>query len=371
MTRTNRIFAPAALVVLAGVSFSPVAAQPQRSPLAGPQVDARDASGGLGQRNIDGSMRRPDIPVAEAALKAVDLDPATKAKIDALLAERAKQIDGIVRANLDTLNKMRTDRAAGRGEPGEPGAWRESMRQMAEIFRPVLEKGPLEKQIADLMPEPTREAYMTHIAEHREMFRNERRMRGPAGDGPRGRRGGPPPGAGPDDGPMLFEDPMLEMIEDAPPPPREGGDREQRRRRDGLREGAPQGERGEPAQRGQRRGPGRADGPAGPGGPGAMLMQMGDLRLEIRRSVERLTGEIDARQEDLTKQLDLTPEQAQKVQAILRRAREAGRDADNPRAARREAMRELREVLTPEQLEKFRATRQGARGERGQRKRGK
>lgn len=352
MTRTTRLIrTPAALVALAGV-FVAAHAQPARGPLAGPRVDAERGPAGIAQRNIDGSMQRPDVPVAEAALRLVDLDDATRAKVDALLAERAKAIDGIVRANLQPLSGMLADRAAARNAaPGEGASRREAQREqvrgLMEMFKPVLEKGPLEEQIAAILPEQARVAYLSHIDEHREMMIAQRRARGgPEGErpgGPRGGFGGP----GADDGPMLFDDPMLEM-DDAPPPPPRG-----ERQRRGARDGAPA---DRPARQGQ--GEGGPDGPggpfAGPGGPREMLIQMGELRSEIRRSMERLTGEKQAREADLAERLGITPEQSIRVHEILRKAREAGRDAENPREARLAAMAELREILTPEQFDKLR-----------------
>lgn len=171
-------------------------------------------------------MRRPEAPIAEVALKTVDLDASTKAKIDALLAARAKQIDGIVKANMETLNTMRTDRQANAGGDNPRANRREQGRKIMEMFKPVLEKGPLEDQIAALMPEAARVAYLTNIEEHRELMIAERRARGPENGRRQGRpgRGGPGGGEpGMDDGPMLFEDPMLEMLDDEPQPRARGG----------------------------------------------------------------------------------------------------------------------------------------------------
>ena len=335
---------PAAIALAAGffVSLGTLTAgtaSAEPNPLAGPDVDA-DKGDSLIERNIDGSMRRPEAPIAEAALKTVDLDAPTKAKIDALLASRAKQIDGIVKANLETLNTMKTDRQANAGSDNPRASRREHARKIMEMFKPVLEKGPLEDQIAALMPEASRVAYITNIEEHRELMIAERRARGPEN----GRRGGRPglgrPGSGPrggepgmDDGPMLFEDPMLEMLDDEPRRGPEG----ERRRRGRPERGRPGGEFG------------------GPGGEMRdMAIQLGTLQMEIRRSIERLSDDRTARTDDFIARLDLDPEQEGKVRELLQKARQSSRESDDPRAARREVMRELAEILTPEQRQTLR-----------------
>lgn len=328
----TRTLGPAALVVCTGALLSTAAIA---GPLSGPDVDASNVPDSLVERNIDGSMKRADLPIAEAALALVTLDASTKASVDRLLAERAASIDEIVKANMQTLNQMRTDRQAGQGDAeGRGGARREGVQKLMEMFKPVLAKGPLEEQLAAIMPEATRVTYLSHIDEHTELMRAERAARAPEG---RGGRGGPPSGT--DDSPMLFEDPTLEM--DAPPPaPRE----ERARRRDGA---------GRDAERGEDRG----QGPRAGRERGAMAAQMGQLRglqMEIKRSVERIHGENEARTDDFVSQLGLDAEQEAKVRGLMQQGRAAAKESDDPRAARREMMQQISEILTPEQQTKLR-----------------
>lgn len=308
-----------AILALAGgctalSAFSFAAAEPDA--LAGPKVAPGDRPATLIERNMDGTMRRPDAPLPEAALERLDLDEATRVKVELFLAERAGVIDSIVKQNLETLNTMRTDREA-RG----PEVRREHAQRLMELFKPVLEKGPLEAQIAALLPEAQREPYLGMIREHREAMIAERlrNARGPRGDRP-----GPGDGRGPRGGPGM-PDPML-FDDDLPPPPR-----------------GPEG-----------RGSGRPE--FAPGSPEAerraMAVQLDTLRFEIQRSVERITGERRDRLESIVKELDLTPEQEAKVAALLRQRGEAMRNEDP--AARREIMRAIADELTPEQRAKFR-----------------
>lgn len=296
-------------------AFSFAAAEPDA--LAGPKVAPGDRPATLIERNMDGSMRRPDAPIAEAALERLELDEATRVKVELLLAERAGVIDSIVKQNLEALNTMRTDREA-RG----PEVRMEHNRLLSEMFKPVLEKGPLESQVAALLPEAQRETYLGMIREHREAMIAERmrNARGPRGDGT-----GPGEGRGPRGGPGM-DDPML-FDDETPPPPR--------RRPEGRGEGRPEFAPGSPEA--ERR---------------AMAMQLDAMRFEIQRSVERVTGERRDRLESIVKELDLTPEQEAKVTALLRQRGEALRN-DDP-AARREIMRAIAEELSPEQRAKFR-----------------
>ena len=339
-TRTPSTRSPAAIAFAAGVLVSMVSlasAATEPNPLAGPSVNATPQGDSLIERNIDGSMRRPEVPVAEAALRTVDLDDATRAKVDALLAERAKQIDGIVKANLETLNTFRTDRQANAGGENRRAQQRERTRTLMEMFKPVLEKGPLEEQIAALMPEATRVSYLVDIEEHREVMLAERRARGPRAEARAERRGGPGAGSPPamdNDGPMLFEDPMLEMLDDEPT--------ERQGRPEGRRRAGPEGR----PERGSEGGP-RSE-------MRDTMIQMQTLQMEIRRSVERLSDDKEAREADLFSRLDLDAEQEGKVRDLLQSLRQSARESDDPRAARREIMQELAQILTPEQQQELR-----------------
>lgn len=312
-TKMTKLSAPAAIVIAAGAFFSTASIA---EPLSGPRVDQAESRDSLVKRNIDGSMKRPELPIAEAALRLIDLDTTTKATVEKILAARAASIDAIVMANMDTLNGFRSDRQAAKGsKDGRGGARREHAKKLIEMFKPVLKKGPLEEQIAAVLSENSRISYLSQIDEHREKMRAQRAARGP---GERGRRGGPPPMDG--DGPMLFEEPMLEL--DAPPP--QQGERRQRRQQRGGSE------------------------------MGKMMSQLQGLQLEVRRSMERIHGERQARTDDFVGQLGLDAEQEAQVRNLMRQAKQQAKDSDDPRAARRESMRKIAEILTPEQQVKFR-----------------
>ena len=90
-----------------------------------------------------------------------------------------------------------------------------------------------------------------------------------------------------------------------------------------------------------------------------MMAEMQTLGLEIRRSMERVVGERRDRMDAITERLGLTGEQAERAKAIFKAAKDAETSGEDPRAARREAMRELAEILTPEQRATLRSDRPG------------
>jgi len=75
------------------VLCAPASAALLDSPLAGPGVEAGSSETTLIDRNIDGSMRRLDLPPAEAAIERMELSERVRADIDEMLAARAAVID--------------------------------------------------------------------------------------------------------------------------------------------------------------------------------------------------------------------------------------------------------------------------------------
>lgn len=292
--------------------LSPVAAAD--GPLSGPGVKTDGSSATLVERNIDGSMRRLEIPPAEAALEQMTLTEGVRADIGAMLAERAALMDGIVSKNLEKIRALRDG-----GEGGKPDR-REQFRALREMFAPVLEEGPLEDRIADLLPEAQRDEFWGMIDEHRRAQARERAQHRIAERGLEAEFLGEPI-----DEPMLFDDEMAPgeglAPGDGPPEFREG--------------------RGGPL--GDKDGEGRR-----------MMMQMGSLRHEIRRSVERVVGERQNHMQRLIEGLGLTGEQETRVRALFRSRRASGDGSKPDRAERREMMRAIAEILTPEQRAKMR-----------------
>lgn len=334
----NRSTGPARLMMMSGLSLallcaSASAAASIDSPLAGPDVETEQAETTLIDRNIDGSMRRLDIPPAEAALEQMELSEGVRADIDEMLAARAAVIDGIVSKNLQQIQALRDG-----GEDGKPNR-REQFRAIRELFAPVLEDGPLEKRVADLLPESRRAEYLGMIAEHREARGRQAMQRRMDERGIEAELLGDPM-----DEALLFDGEFEPL--DAPPPPRGERRREQRGDADGER---------------------RA-GRDGPRGNREMMAQLASLRHEVRRSVERVVGERQDHMQRLITGLDLTGEQEVQIRELFSSRRAEGQAEEPTRAERRELMRSLAEILTPEQRAKLRDMNgRAGRGERGDR----
>lgn len=323
----SRSLSPLVLALAAGcvaaLANAAIADQPDKQVLSGPKI--ADKPAGLFEMGLDGSMVGPEIPIAEAVLKGMSLDTASRERVNEFLAGRAAVMDAIVKENLETLNTMRTER-----EAGGPEVRARHMRAIEQMFAPVLEEGPLERQLASLLPEGDRQAYLDRIREHRMMLLS--RARAQRGEGRGQGFGGPP-----DDSPMLFDDEFL-------PGPGEGrGPR-------GPRAGGPDGE-GRP---GFGPGEGRPRFEPGEGRFGARPFVMQDFQVEIRRSIERVTGERRSRIDEVVSSLGLSPEQEGKVRAIIRDHSAKIRESENPRLARMEMMRALQAELTPEQRQTLR-----------------
>lgn len=310
---------PARLMMMSGLTLAvlcaPASAALLDDPLAGPEVQAESAETTLIERNIDGSMRRLDVPPAVAALERMELAEDVRADIDEMLAARAALMDSIVSKNLEKIQALRDG-----GEDGEQNR-RAQFRAFREIFAPVLEDGPLEKRVADLLPESQRAEFFGMIEEHRGARAQQARHRRAEELGIEAELLDDPT-----DDAMLFAGEAEPG--DAPPPPR--------RPRGEGREG-PRGPRGdlEGTDRGLR-------------------MQLAALRDEVRRSVERVVGEKQDHMQRLISDLDLTGEQEAQVRELFSSRRAEGQGEKPDRAERREMMRALAEILTPEQRAKLR-----------------
>jgi len=304
-------------------------AEPSPGPLAGPEVE--DAGAGLtGGFLMDApSAAELTIPPEVMVLGGIDLDDETRARIDAMLEARALELDAIVRDNRRTV--LTAIMGARNAEPQER---RENLREVVRLLRPVLEDGPLGRQIAAMLPEDRRAAYTDELAVYHRAAIEARRERARPGDDPADgsarRRGAPERGApeGRADH-VLFDD-------DAGEAQRRERDRELLRRR------------------WNRAGRGDAAG------------LFGSIRVELRASLERV---VEAPIEDFNERIDrisaeigLSPAQSAELRALLLelgKARgERGRAADL-----RGRLRELLAGLSPEQREKVRET-LGLRGAR-------
>lgn len=103
---------------------APSAAQPPREPsLGGPKVTEQAAKPTLIHRELDGSIKRLDTAPAEAAVRLLKLDDATRAKVDAILTEQSAAWDALIRTNLKDVARIAqefADLRAGQAPSKEP-----------------------------------------------------------------------------------------------------------------------------------------------------------------------------------------------------------------------------------------------------------
>lgn len=122
---------------------SPAAA----SPLAGPSVAAAaPAKPTLIQRNFAGKLVRLEVPPAEAAVQALELDPPTREKVDAILLARSAILDQIVADNLQLLAKLQ-----GARELTDKTQARETVQELFEKSEPLRARGKLIDELSDVL----------------------------------------------------------------------------------------------------------------------------------------------------------------------------------------------------------------------------
>lgn len=328
--------APIRMLAAAGLALAPTLATgqttnereaieqagPPAGLLAGPEVEDADAGPSGGFRMDAPGAAELTVPPEVLVLGSVDLDDQTRARIDAMLEARALELDAIVRDNRRAV--LTAIMGARNADPQER---REHLREVARLLRPVLEDGPLARQIAAMLPEDRRAAYTDELAAYHRAAIEARRGRTGLGDdpadGPPRRRGTPERGTPESGGDhVLFDD-------DA------GDTRRREREREPLR------------RRWNRAG----------GGDAAGLF--GSLRIELRASLERVVRDpiedFNERIDRLSAEIDLGPEQSAELRELLLELGRARGDRGAQRELRRRAA-ELLSGLNPEQRARVRET---------------
>lgn len=114
----------AAVVVSAAGLAAPSMAQnaaPQPPAAATPPAAEPGSQPGAAELTIvehtaDGQLKRLEIPAEERAVQVMDLEPAERARVEKVLAERALVLDEILLKNFDLLTRMHTATQAGNAE---------------------------------------------------------------------------------------------------------------------------------------------------------------------------------------------------------------------------------------------------------------
>jgi len=149
---------------------TPAPAEPP-APLSGPRVSTPAT---LVERTMDGSVHRAEPTPEHAALRLLDLADDTRRGIDDALLRRARLLDEFVAGNLGLLVKFGA--AAASGDRADQFAL---LLEAAHKLRPLLEPGPLQNQIEDLLPEPPRRQFRALLDEYRAALVREHRRDNP------------------------------------------------------------------------------------------------------------------------------------------------------------------------------------------------
>lgn len=300
--------------VLAAASGMAVGQAPPPPPvgdlLGGPDVQDRGTPGGGPAMGFDGEMERLEIPLEESVVESMELDEATRARVQEVLTKRAAALDELVRGNRKELLQMLEDFRSQRGQDG-PRRLPDGLVDMLSPF--VAEQGPLSEQIVSALSDEQSVEFRTKLRQQAAALIESRQRQRGAQDGAGRRRGpggrggaGGPGGAG--EGPRLFEG---EPGVDAPPP--EGG--------------------GRPGRGGPGGGPGGLAERLGtpPAGEGARLppqfqtqlsLAFGSLQQELRRSIERTVRQPAEDMQAALAAIGLTPEQEGQLQGLMGKLRE-------------------------------------------------
>lgn len=303
-----------AIVLMPGAGFAFAQPAPATNdPLSGPKVvePGRESSPGgptLVERDFSGKLTRLDVRPEEAALGRLPLSEEEKAATQAILSDRASQIDAIVRRNVDLLLKGVTAQ-----QSGDRDAMREVYRKMRSLFGPLGERGGLQEELASELSPEHEDQFRAMVKDYWAALLREEREN--AADRP---------GKSMDEPAKAPKDEMRENEEDeeqeaeAPKP-----------RRLGQRLAAGRGERADQAR-----------------------LMTHAIGIEIRASYERIVGEGQARLDEAITTLGLSADQESKVRALA--LEYAQQSAMNPTAAqKRRFFLSILELLTPEQRRKF------------------
>jgi hypothetical protein len=117
------------------------------TPLKGPTVATPSARPTLVQRDFAGKVIRLEMSPAEAAVKLLKLDDATRAKVDAVIQERSALLDKIVTDNLELLVKLQ-----GARENPDQKEYGRLTRELAEKSTPLAQRGALAVELAGVLP---------------------------------------------------------------------------------------------------------------------------------------------------------------------------------------------------------------------------
>ncbi len=129
--------------------------------LKGPTVNRPRVS--LIERDLHGFLKRLDMPPAEAALALLNLDASSRAKAEAIITARARELDAIVSRHYNLLIDLFS--------AGQAGDTADSIRLvvvLASKLAPLRDRGPLEAELAAALPDGPAARLIALVKEYRD-----------------------------------------------------------------------------------------------------------------------------------------------------------------------------------------------------------
>lgn len=178
----GRVIAGAAMVVLAGtLAYGQAGGQTggeggirvggqETPPLAGPSAGDAIAKPTLVERAYDGTLKRLELPPAEAAVALLELDDAARVRVEALIAERAAAVDEVVIGNIELLVSVK-----GAGESGDRVRAIGLLRKLDEAFGGIEPVRKFEERLGGAMGLVQRQEFMALLDEYRDAVAEDRR----------------------------------------------------------------------------------------------------------------------------------------------------------------------------------------------------
>lgn len=179
-----RVSGGAVAFVLAVSAVSPAVAQTAESPaLSGPSVGTTGAARpvSLVERDFDGKLKVLETEPVGAAIAIMTLTPESRAAAEKVLLERSAAWDLFVRDRLKEIAELGAARQA-----GDRAAAAQSVRQLMRDARPILDKGPLVDQVAEVITASEAAQLRSIVQEYQDAVR-EAAPQGRAGSARRGR----------------------------------------------------------------------------------------------------------------------------------------------------------------------------------------
>ena len=152
------LFAMGVAACVSGAAFAGPESAPD--PLAGPRVTTPAKKTTLVERDFDGKVRRLEVSPEEAAVRLLELDDATKGKVNEAIAARSKLFDDFVRQNFDLLLKF----ASSQGNKADRGML---LRETFEKAAPIREHGRLQEHLVAVLPEDKKQTFTHLVDEYR------------------------------------------------------------------------------------------------------------------------------------------------------------------------------------------------------------